>query len=204
LVDAAIQGVRQQFAERSLPRLNIFLSYRRADSTIASAIHRFAQCWWDKAMLNPGVDWASDIVMAIEACQLFVLIVRDPLPAESYVWQELRVAIEHKRPIAILSFGTGAEEVLSKCGTLADGIKAGSIWAERPLGRGPRDRLLVSYHPSTPPALLYFPNLYSQLRISSSGSRDGETRETFDTPNAVKLFNFIDRFPESCQLIRPL
>jgi hypothetical protein len=109
LVDAAIQGVRQEFAERSSPRLNVFLSYRSADSTIASAVHRFAPCWWDKAMLNPGVDWASDIFMAIETCQLFVLIVRDPLPTESYVWQELRLAIKHKRPIAILSFGTGGE-----------------------------------------------------------------------------------------------
>jgi len=29
-----------------------------------------------------------------------------------------------------------------------------------------------------------------------------ESRETYDTPNSVKLFNFLGGYPESCDLIR--
>jgi hypothetical protein len=202
LVSAAIQGVRQRFAQRRIPEVKIFLSYRRADSAIAAAVHRFAECWWDKAMLNPGVDWASELVTAIQACQLFVLVVRDPLPSESYVWRELALALKHQKPIAILSFGAGGVEVLSQCGSLVKEMKPARIWANRPIASAPRDRILFLCHPSTPPKLFYFPNLYSQLRVSPPFDLAAETRETYDTENAVKLFSFLNNYPESSRPIR--
>ena len=203
LVSAAIQGVRQRFAQRSIPEFKIFLSYRHADSAIAAAVHRFAaQCWWDKAMFNPGVDWASELVMAIEGCQLFVLVVRDPLPSESYVWRELNLALKHHKPIAILSFGAGGEDVLSQYGSLVEEMKPAGIWANRPIANAPRDRILFLCHPSTPPKLLYFSNLCNQLRVSLPSDRAAETRETYDTENAVKLFNFLGNYPESSHPIR--
>jgi hypothetical protein len=203
LVNAAIQGVRQRFTQGVLPQFSVFLSYRRADSAIAAAVHRFAaQCWWDRAVLNPGVDWASEIVTAIEACRLFVLVVRDPLPSESYVWRELNLALKYQKPIAILSFGTGGEGVLAQCGSSVEEMKPARMWAHRPIVPGPRDRLVFLCHPATPPKLLYFADLYSQLRALRPSTRTAETRETYDTPNAVTLFNFLGEYPESCRLIR--
>jgi hypothetical protein len=203
LVHAAIQGVRQKFTQGALNRFKVFLSYRRADSAISAAVHRFtAQCWWDNAALDPGVDWASEIVTAIEACRLFVLVVRDPLPPASYVWKELNLALKHEKPIAILSFGSGGEELLAKCGSYVGEMKLAGIWADRPVAGRPRDRLRFSCHSASPPKLLYFSDMYEQLRIAQPSSRTTEDRETYGTPNSVKLFNFLGGYPESCDLVR--
>ena len=81
-------------------------------------------------------------------------------------------------------------------------MKQAAVWAHRPTVPGPRDRLLFLCHSATLPKLLYFSDLHSQLRVVRPYTRTEETRKTYDTPNAVTLFNFLGDYPESCRLIR--
>jgi hypothetical protein len=91
----------------------IFLSYRTADVAVAKTMHQLMSCWWDKKVLCAGVDWATDIELAIKDCGLFLMLVRGELPSNSYVWREFELARTHNRTIAILAFGDEGRNVLN-------------------------------------------------------------------------------------------
>jgi hypothetical protein len=67
LFEVIVAAVRSWHGQLARSPYDIFLSYRRKDVAIAKTINRFMTSWWDRAVLRPGVDWASEIESVLVA-----------------------------------------------------------------------------------------------------------------------------------------
>ncbi len=184
--DAICHGVRMYHGRVDKSPFNIFLSYRRADTFVATIINRFLPSWWDQHVLSPGVDWASEIEVGIRECGLFVLLMKGDLPADSYVWRELDLAIKHRRSIAILAFEDEGQPVLSRCGTSREALE----WCRfNPPFYRREQPLMVGRHSSGDQSILYFNRLTAQLNWPL------DSRDEWAYSNARDLLTPLRDFP---------
>lgn len=187
LLDAVLAGVRAWHGRLARSHYKIFLSYRRSELAVAKAIHRFMPCWWDQAVLQPGVDWAAEIEVGIRNCSLFTLLLRGDIPNDSYVWRELDHAIRHERPVAIFAFGEEGELAVARCGLRIADFEPCTV-----AHRHYPDlfyRVLRGGSPSRP--VLCFPNLREQLQWPAAS----QSHLDYDRPAAVSLLAMLRDFP---------
>lgn len=191
LRETIVGGVRSWHGQLKESPFGIFLSYRRVDAVIATTIHRFMPSWWDRAALHPGVDWASEIEVGIRSCRLFVLLLRGDIPADSYIWRELDLALQYERPLAILGFRNEGDQLLERCGILAEDLQPCEIGKPRhELGRRQPLRLLRAGTETRP--FMYFSNLQAQLAWPEGSC----SVDDYDTPNTVELLSLIRDYPD--------
>jgi hypothetical protein len=192
LFEAVVAGVRAWHGRLVESPYRVFLSYRRMDGAAAQAIHRFTGCWWDRAVLRHGVDWADEIEIGIRSCQLFAILLRGDIPSDSYVWRELDFATRQHKPTAVLAFGNEGEAVIARCGLNLQDFKRCTLCEPRVSGRDSNQgfRLLRSGTDSKP--ILYFPGLQEQLRWP----RHSEAAFDYDTPAAVLLLSLLREYPD--------
>lgn len=189
LADVVPPAVRKFFAPAGQFDYPLFLSYRRAELPMAKGLIRFTRAWWDKFVLSPGVEWATEIEEGIKAAGLFVLAHRDRLPSASYVWKELALARAHKKPIAILSFEGEDRRLLSACG-----VKVSKLVEASTAGSSP----LKFKYSLGPDPIVYFPDLHKQLRLVP----DRTSAETYKTYEVAHLVSFLRDFPHSLEMAR--
>ena len=176
LKEAVLQAIRLHNAPRGPSPFKLFLSYRRVKSAVAQCVHRFCSCWWDQKVLSPGVDWATEIELAIKDCEKFFIILRGWLPKESYVWHELRIAIKYAKPIIVFSFRHEGNQIFEACNVSNDELEFGKLT--------PKSNSTYFYYcRDRASPFIYFCNLEAQLQWPPY-SNDWYD---FDTPSAVTL-----------------
>lgn len=116
-VDAILDALRstQTPPERWRPR--VFVSYTRRDSGRVSVIagelsHLERDCWLDSRLLRPGVDWSTEIETGIAQSDLFLLLVTDNTPPNSYSWLELSIARKAGKPVFVYGEKSGVKKYL--------------------------------------------------------------------------------------------
>jgi len=189
LLGAVLAGVRAWHGRLAGSRYKIFLSYRRSEMAVATTIHRFMTCWWDQAVLQPGVDWTAEIEVGIRSCSLFTLLLRGEIPNDSYVWRELDHATRHERPIAIFAFGEEGNFAVARCGMRIADFEPCTV--AHP-SRGSHERVyrvLRGGNVSRP--VLCFPSLREQLDWPAASQNHFD----YDTRAAVGLLALIREFP---------
>lgn len=187
LRDAVLAGVRAWHGRLTRSNYKIFLSYRRSEMAVARTIHRFMPCWWDQAVLQPGVDWTAEIEVGIRNCSLFTLLLRGDIPNDSYVWRELDHATRHERPIAIFAFGEEGDLAMARCGMRITDFEACTVAHRHRPDRV--YRVLRGGSASRP--VLCFPNLREQLQWPAASQNHFD----YDRPAAVSLLALLRDFP---------
>ena len=191
LFEAIVGAVRSWHGQLTRSPYDIFLSYRRKDAAIAKTINRFMPSWWDRAVLRPGVDWASEIEVGISSCRLFALLLRGDVPTDSYIWRELELAVQHERPIAVLAFRGEGEEVIDRCGIRPEDLEPCQLTEPPRNSLLPRRtfRLLRAGTETRP--IMYFPSLQAQLRWPDAS----DSPYDYDTPDTVGLLCLLRDYP---------
>lgn len=187
---AIVRGVRMRHGGINNSPFNVFLSYRRTDLPVAKTLNKRLASWWDKHVLTPGVDWASEIEVGVRSCSLFVLLLRGDIPPESYVWRELSLAQKHRRPVAILAFEDEGEAALLKYGLSVDMLE----WCEllTPATSSHHPPIIVGRYLSVEYSVLYFRRLTAQLNWPSRS----EDADAYDTDPTISLLNMLRDFPQ--------
>jgi hypothetical protein len=191
LVEAIVGAVRSWHGQLAGSPYDIFLSYRRRDAAVAQTINRFMPSWWDRAVLRPGVDWASDIEIGISRCKLFVVFLRGDIPASSYIWRELELARQHEKPIVILGFRSEGEEVLERCGILPEDLELCELAEPDRNSILPRRRFRLQLAGTETTPMMHFSRLQEQLGWPDSS----DNRYDYDTRETVGLLSLLRDYP---------
>jgi len=191
LFEVIVGGVRSWHGQLTRSPYGIFLSYRRKDAAIAQTINRLMSSWWDRAVLRPGVDWASEIEVGIRSCRLFAIVLRGDIPANSYIWRELTLALQHEKPIAVFAFGDEGEAVIDRCGIRRQDLEPCELAEPSRNSLLPRRtfRLLRAGIETRP--IMVFPSLQAQLGWPGASDNPHD----YDTPNAVTLLSLLRDYP---------
>src|SRR5438067_7470788 len=85
----------------------VFLSYSSTDRDRALAIADALQqagvrVWLDRRSIPAGASWDAAIVRAIRDCTVFLVLCTEPAMRSSNVHQEIRLALEERRPVVPL------------------------------------------------------------------------------------------------------
>jgi hypothetical protein len=161
------------------------------DSAVATTINRFMTSWWDHAVLRPGVDWASEIEVGIRNCKLFALLLRGEVPADSYIWRELDLAVRHERPIAVLAFQDEGDLVLDRCGIRSKDVQFCKL-SKPPESESLQRQSFRLWRVGTETRpLLCFPDLQAQL----GWPENSDSRYDYDTPGTVELLSLLRDYP---------
>jgi formylglycine-generating enzyme required for sulfatase activity len=83
---------------------DVFISYSTKNATVADAVcagleRRGIRCWIAPRDIEPGQDWPSAIIEAIDACKVFVIIVSSASNLSDDVLRELQNAASNGVPI---------------------------------------------------------------------------------------------------------
>ncbi|MBF0528032.1 MAG: toll/interleukin-1 receptor domain-containing protein [Deltaproteobacteria bacterium] len=82
----------------------VFISYASRDAVTAQAVCQILEaqgvrCWIAPRDVNPGQEYAADIVQAIEECRLFLLILSSASIGSPHVVREVERAVAKSRPV---------------------------------------------------------------------------------------------------------
>jgi|SRR5271166_969045 len=82
----------------------IFISYSRQDTDVASTIHRYLEqhghlAWFDSQSIHVGDEWPAEIVGGIKECLIFLLVITPHANASPHVKREVLLASEEKKTI---------------------------------------------------------------------------------------------------------
>jgi hypothetical protein len=86
-----------------MPR-QIFISYSRQDTEVASFIRRYLEqhgylAWFDTHSIHVGDEWPAEIVDGIKECVLFLLVISPHAIASRQIKKEVFLASEEKKTI---------------------------------------------------------------------------------------------------------
>jgi hypothetical protein len=191
LFEAIVGAVRSWHGQLARSPYDIFLSYRRRDAAIAQTINRFMPSWWDRAVLRPGVDWASDIEVGISRCKLFVLFLRGDIPTSSYIWRELELARQHEKPIVILGFWSEGEEVIERCEILPKDLELCELAEPARDSLLPRRSFRLQRAGTETRPIMHFSRLQAQLGWPDSS----DSPYDYDTPDTIGLLALLRHYP---------
>jgi len=85
----------------------VFISYSRKDERFADAIHRALQskkieCWIDRQEIKPGSTWSQEIVNAIDASKVMVLVFSGHVNKSHVIPAEVHQAFSRQIPIVVV------------------------------------------------------------------------------------------------------
>lgn len=90
---------------------DIFISYSRRDETFIKQLYqalidRGVSAWYDRENIGVGNQWASDIVIGIRECKIFLLVLSPDSTASPNVRKEVDLAMRHNKQIVPLIWRT--------------------------------------------------------------------------------------------------
>lgn len=188
---AVFEGLAAWHGRNRKSPFNLFLSYRHKDEFIAQELYSHLSCWWDRAVLGPGVEWSSEIENGIRDCSLFMLLMNGELPRESYVWNEIELAIKYERDVAILALGNEDEAVLERFEIDPASLERYTI-TDSALGDPEYQRMRVNKASIGSSTLFVFRHLSQQLGIPKA-SRDAGKMWQAKVPT---LCSYLHRYPD--------
>ena len=85
----------------------VFISYSRKDERVADAIHRALQskqieCWIDRQEIKPGSTWSQEIINAIDASKVMVLVFSGHVNKSHVIPAEVHQAFSRQMPIVVV------------------------------------------------------------------------------------------------------